>query len=91
MSDAAHLQARKAELLQATAAQRRELSTDLKAIAHEVGRVDGWLTIARRVTPAVAVALTVASVVAGPARVIRLVRGAIVPAVLLRQLFSRRR
>ena len=47
--------------------------------------------LARRVTPVVAVGLAVASVVAGPARVIRLVRGAIVPAVLLRQFFSSRR
>ena len=91
MSDAARLQARKEELLEATAAQRRELHTDLQAIAREVGRVDGWLTLARRVTPFVAAGLGVASVVAGPARVIRLVRGAIVPAMLLRQFFSRRR
>jgi len=91
VSDAARLQARKEELLQMTAAQRRELRSDLQAVAHEVGRVDGWLMLARRVTPVVAVGLAVASVIAGPARVIRLVRGAIVPAVLLRQFFSSRR
>ena len=91
MSDAARLQARKEELLEVTAAQRRELQTDMQAVAREVGRVDGWLTLARRVTPLVAAGLGVASVLAGPARVIRLARGAIVPAVLLRQFFSSRR
>jgi hypothetical protein len=91
VSEASRLQARKEELLQITAAQRRDLRTDLQAVAHEVGRVDGWLRLARRVTPLVAAGVVVASVVAGPARVIRLVRGAIVPAVLLRQFFSSRR
>ena len=91
MSDAARLQARKEELLEATAAQRRELHTDLQAVAREVGRVDGWLTLARRATPVVVAGLGVASVLAGPARVMRLVRGAIVPAMLLRQFFSGRR
>ena len=91
MSDAARLQARKEELLEVTAAQRRELHADLQAVAREVGRVDGWLTLARRVTPLVAAGLGVASVVAGPARVMRLLRGAVVPAVLLRQFFSSRR
>ena len=91
MSDAARLQARKEELLEVTAAQRRELQTDMQAIAREVGRVDGWLTLARRVTPVVVAGLGVASVLAGPARVMRLLRGAVVPAVLLRQFFSGRR
>ena len=91
MSDAARLQARKEELLEVTAAQRRELQTDMQAVAREVGRVDGWLTLARRVTPLVAAGLGVASVVAGPARVMRLLRGAVVPAVLLRQFFLSRR
>ena len=91
MSDAARLQARKEELLEVTAAQRRELQTDMQAVAREVGRVDGWLTLARRVTPVVVAGLGVASVVAGPARVMRLLRGAVVPAVLLRQFFSSRR
>jgi hypothetical protein len=91
VSDAARLQARKEELLEITAAQRRELQTDMQAIAREVGRVDGWLTLARRVTPVVVAGLGVASVLAGPARVMRLLRGAVVPAVLLRQFFSGRR
>ena len=91
MSDAARLLARKEELLEVTAAQRRELHTDMQVVAREVGRVDDWLTLARRMTPVVVAGLGVASVLAGPARVIRLVRGAIVPAMLLRQFFSRRR
>ena len=38
-----------------------------------------------------AAGLAVVTLLAGPARVMRLVRGSVVPALLVRQLFSRRR
>jgi hypothetical protein len=91
VSEIARLEQRKQELLEVAAAQRRELHDDLQEVARGAGRVDGWLMLARRVTPVIAVGLTVAAVVAGPARVLRLVRGAFVPALLVRQLFSSRR
>jgi hypothetical protein len=86
-----HLRARKSELLDIAEAQRRELSLDLGAVEHAAGRVDGWLSVARRLTPVAAAGLALVTVLAGPARVLRLVRGSVVPALLLKQLISRRR
>ena len=91
MSEIARLERRKQALLRTTAEQRRELGDDLQEVARGTERVDAWLIIARRITPVVAVGLTVAAVVAGPARVLRLVRGAFVPALLVRQFFLGRR
>jgi hypothetical protein len=91
VSEIARLERRKQALLRTTAEQRRELGEDLQEVARGAGRVDAWLVIARRMTPVVAVGLTVAAVVAGPARVLRLVRGAFVPALLVRQFFLGRR
>ena len=91
MSEIARLERRKQQLLKVTAAQRHELREDLQEVARGANRVDGWLVLARRVTPIVAVGLGVAAVMVGPARLLRLVRGAFVPALLVRQLFLGRR
>jgi hypothetical protein len=91
MSEILRLERRKQALLKATAEQRHELGDDFQEMARGANRVDGWLVLARRVTPIVAVALTAVAVVAGPARIVRLVRGAFVPALLVRQLFLGRR
>jgi len=91
MSEAADREARKAELLQLVEAQRRELSRDAALLSTNVGRVDGWLAIARRMTPAVAVGLVAVTAAAGPSRVGRWLRTAVVPIWLIRQFLSFRR
>jgi hypothetical protein len=85
------LQSRKERLLEISAAQRHELSRNFGEVERAAGRVDGWLTLARRLTPFAAAGLAVVAVLVGPARVVRLVRGSVVPALLVRQLISRRR
>ena len=91
MSDPGRWPSRKDRLLQIAAAQRRELTRDLGDLERAAGRVDGWLTIVRRLTPVAAAGLAAVAVLAGPARVMRLVRGSLVPALVVRQLISRRR
>jgi len=83
--------ARTAELLRRIELQRRELSAETSVLSAEVARVDGWITLARRLTPLIAVGLVAVTVVAGPVRVIRLLRAAVVPALVLRQFLSGRR
>jgi hypothetical protein len=85
VSEIERLERRKQQLLKVTAEQRHELSEDLEEVARAANRVDGWLAVARRVTPFVAAGLAVAAVIAGPSRVLRLVRGAFVPALLARE------
>ena len=86
-----YLQDRKDELLGLSAAQRHQLGEELGAVQQSVGRVDNWLSLARRLTPVAAAGLAVVTIIAGPSRVLRLVRGSVVPALVLRQFFPRRR
>jgi YqjK-like protein len=90
MSRVADRNARKAELLQIVDAQRQELTNDTAAIAESVARIDGWLALARRMTPAAAVGLVGVTAIAGPVRVGRWLRTAVVPVLLIRQLLGRR-
>jgi hypothetical protein len=71
--------------------QRRELANEFDTVSAEVAKVDGWITIARRVTPALAAGVIAATVVAGPVRVGRWLRTAVVPVLLIRQLLSGRK
>ena len=86
-----HLQDHKDELLGLAAAQRHQLGQDFGAVRQSVGRVDNWLALARRLTPVAAAGLAMVTIIAGPTRLLRLVRGSVVPALVLRQFFPRRR
>jgi len=82
---------RKAELLQLVEEQRQELSRDTALLATNVARVDGWLSLARRITPALAVGFVGLTAFVGPARIGRWLRTAVVPVWLIRQFLSVRR
>jgi hypothetical protein len=83
--------ARTAELQQRIERQRRELTEEADTLTAGVARLDGWITVAKRLTPALAVGVTAAAVVAGPARVGRWLRTAVVPVLVIRQFLSGRR
>jgi hypothetical protein len=91
MSRAAERDARKAELERLIELQRRDLSAETAVLSAQAARVDGWVSLARRMTPAIAVGVGIAAVVAGPARVGRWLRAAVVPALMIRQFLSGRR
>ena len=82
---------RTVELQQRIERQRRELTQEADTLAAGVARLDGWITAAKRLTPAVAIGLTTAAVVAGPARVGRWLRTAVVPVLVIRQFLAGRR
>jgi hypothetical protein len=86
-----YLQQRKDELLGLSAAQRHQLGEEFGNVLQSAGRVDSWLALARRLTPVAAAGLAVITIIAGPSRVLRLVRGSLVPALVFRQFFPRRR
>ena len=83
--------ARTAELQQRIERERRELTHEADTLAAGVAKLDGWVTVAKRLTPAVAVGLTAAAVVAGPAKLGRWLRTAVVPVLVIRQFLSGRR
>lgn len=88
-SRAAELKRRREVLLAQVNVDRSLLSTQHARIAAGLNRADGWLTVARRVTPAATIGAIVLGVVIGPARIVRMLQTAAVPAMLLRQLFAR--
>ena len=89
--ETAQRDARTVELQKRIEQQRRELTQEADTLAAGVAKLDGWVTLAKRMTPAVAVGLTVVGVAAGPARVARWLRTAVVPVLVLRQFLSGRR
>ena len=88
-SRAAELKRRREALLAQANVDRDLLGAQHARIAAGLGRADGWLTVARRVTPAAAIGAVVLGIVIGPGRIMRMLQTAAVPALLLRQLFSR--
>lgn len=87
-SRAAELKRRREGLLAQVAAERRLLTDQHARIANGLSRADGWLTVARRVTPAAAIAAIALGIVVGPGRIVRMLQAAAVPAFLIRQLLA---
>jgi hypothetical protein len=87
-SRAAELKRRREGLLAQVAAERRLLTDQHARIANGLNRADGWLTVARRVTPAAAIAAIALGIVVGPGRIVRVLQAAAVPALLIRQLLA---
>ena len=88
-SRAEELSRRREALLAQVNVDRELLGAQHARIATGLTRADGWLTVARRVTPAAAIGAVILGVVVGPGRIVRILQAAAVPALLLRQLFSR--
>lgn len=82
------LKRRREGLLAQVAAERRLLIDQHERIASGLGQADGWLTVARRVTPVAAIGAIVLGIVVGPGRVVRMLQAAAVPALLIRQLLA---
>jgi hypothetical protein len=87
-SRANELKRRREGLLAQVAAERRLLADQHARIASGLSRADGWLTVARRVTPAAAIAAIALGIVVGPGRIVRMLQAAAVPAFLIRQLLT---
>jgi len=87
-SRADELKRRREGLLAQVAAERRLLADQHARIAHGLDRADGWLTVARRVTPAAAIAAIALGIVVGPGRILRMLQAAAMPALLIRQLLA---
>ena len=87
-SRANELKRRREGLLAQVAAERRLLADQHARIANGLGRADGWLTVARRVTPAAAIGAIALGIVVGPGRIVRILQAAAVPALLIRQLLT---
>lgn len=87
-SRAAELKRRREGLLAQVAAERRLLTDQHARIGNALSRADGWLTVARRVTPAAAIAAIALGIVVGPGRIVRMLQAAAVPAFLIRQLLA---
>ena len=87
-SRANELKRRREGLLAQVAAERRLLADQHGRIASGLSRADGWLTVARRVTPAAAIAAIALGIVVGPGRIVRMLQAAAVPAFLIRQLLT---
>jgi len=87
-SRADELKRRREGLLAQVAAERRLLTDQYARIAGGLGRADGWLAVARRVTPAAAIGAIALGIVVGPGRIVRMLRAAAVPALLIRQLLA---
>lgn len=88
-SRADELRRRREALLAQINAERGLLGSQHAQIATGLTRADGWLAVARRVTPAAAVGAIALGIIIGPGRIVRLLQAAAVPALLIRQLLSR--
>jgi hypothetical protein len=67
-------------------AQRRLLADRHARIADGLARADGWLSLARRVTPVAAIGAIALGLLVGPRRIMRVLQAAALPALLVRQL-----
>lgn len=83
------LQRRREALLAQVDAERRLLLDQHARIANGLDRADGWLSVARRVTPAAAIGAIALGIVIGPGRILRILQTAAVPALLIRQLLAK--
>jgi hypothetical protein len=88
-SRAEELREHRERLLTRIAAERTHLSSEYSRLAGGAGRADGWLTLARRLTPVAAVGAIAIGLVLGPGRIVRLLQAATVPVLLLRQVLGR--
>ena len=88
-SRASELQRRREALLAQVDAERRLLVDQHARIADGLDRADGWLSVARRVTPVAAIGAIVLGIVVGPGRILRMLQAAAVPALLIRQMFAK--
>lgn len=83
---AVELQRRREALLAQIDAERRLLANQHTRIADGLGRADGWLSLARRVTPVAAIGAIGLGLLVGPRRIVRLLQAAALPALLVRQI-----
>jgi hypothetical protein len=67
-------------------AQRRLLADRHARIADGLARADGWLSLARRVTPVAAIGALALGLLVGPRRIVRVLQAAALPALLVRQI-----
>ena len=88
-SRAEELRERREMLLTRIAAERSLLSDEYTRLAGGAERADGWLSLARRVTPVAAVGAIAIGLLVGPGRIVRLLQAATVPVLLLRQVLGR--
>jgi hypothetical protein len=88
-SRAEDLRRRREALLAQVNVDRELVGAQHARIAAGLTRADGWLTVARRVTPAAAIGAVILGLVVGPGRIVRMLQAAAVPAWMLRQFFSR--
>ena len=88
-SRADELRERRELLLTQITAERRFIGAEYDRVARGAGRADGWLGLARRVTPVAAVGALAIGLLVGPGRIVRLLQAATVPVLLLRQLLGR--
>ncbi len=88
-SRASELQRRREALLAQVDAERRLLVDQHARIADGLDRADGWLSVARRVTPAAAIGAIALGIVVGPGRILRMLQAAAVPALLIRQMLAK--
>ncbi len=87
-SRAEELRQRREILLARVNAERRMVTDEYVRISAGLDRADGWLRLARRVTPLAAVGAIALGVIVGPSRIVRLLQAAAVPALLIRQLLG---
>ena len=83
------LRRRREALLAQVDAERRLLVDQHARIADGLDRADGWLSVARRVTPVAAIGAIVLGIVVGPGRILRMLQAAAVPALLIRQVLAK--
>jgi hypothetical protein len=87
-SRAEELRRRREILLARVNAERRMVTDEYVRIAAGLERAEGWLRLARRVTPLAAAGAIALGFIVGPSRIVRLLQAAVVPALLLRQVLG---
>jgi hypothetical protein len=87
-SRAEELRQRREILLARVNAERRMVTDEYVRIAAGLDRAEGWLRLARRVTPLAAAGAIALGFIVGPSRIVRLLQAAAVPALLLRQVLG---
>jgi hypothetical protein len=88
-SHADELRQRREALIAQVGAERGIMASEYASISGGLDRADGLLKFARRVTPVAAAGVIALSFFVGPARIVRLLQAAAVPALLIRQILGR--
>jgi hypothetical protein len=88
-SHADELRQRREALIAQVGAERGMLANEYASISGGLDRADGLLKFARRITPIAAVGAIALGFFVGPARIVRLLQAAAVPALLIRQILGR--